>query len=584
MSRAPRRRPAPPALAVCLLAAVCSSAAVPSTARAQAPNGDASAARDGSVAQETFFDSLAVHVVNVDVYVTDKKGDPVTGLSRDDFELFEDGRPVELSNFYAVEGDRRRPRALPPASAPTSPRADPLAAPLAAEPAPEDQRLYLIVYLDNLFLKPFSRNKVIREVNRFLHFNLDPDDRVMLVTFNRTLRVAHPFTTDPELVIREMEKVETHSALAQQLATERRLAVERIDRARDILQAQTHADSYAKSLHNDVLASLRGLKELVGSLGGLPGRKAVLYVSEGLPMTAGEDLFALIDTRFGKVASSQLMANRYRVRRDFRELVDKANANRVTFYTLDAAGNQAHQSLSAEYGRSDASYIEVDFTDDMNRRETLMVMADGTGGRATLGTNNFTEGLERMASDFDTYYSLGYVPAHQGEGRYHTIEVKVKRRGLQVRHRAGYRDKTLESRVSDGTLAALLYGAAVNPLDVAIALGRPRPSDRQGRWLVPIEIRIPLARVALLPRGEERQGLLRVSVAVLDEDGDTSTPAQEPFPIVVPEAELEQARTRHFTYTAELLMRRGTHQLAVGVVDEIGGESSFLREPVRVDG
>lgn len=583
MSRTPHRPSALYSLPTRLLAVACLLAAAPPAVQAQAPNGDSPAARDGAVAQETFFDSLAVNVVNVDVYVTDKQGNPVTGLSREDFEITEDKRPVEVTNFYAVQGDRRRPRTtLPAPPAGAAPSAEPPA--LAAEPIPEDQRLYLIVYLDNLFLKPFNRNKVIREVNRFLHFKLGPDDRVMLVTFNRTLRVAQPFTTDTSLVIDEMERVETHSALAQQLSTERRMAVDRIDKARDALDAQTYADNYAKSLHNDVLASLRGLKEVVGSLGGLPGRKAVLYVSEGLPMTAGEDLFALIDSRFGKTASTQLMANRYRVRRDFNELVAKANSNRVTFYTVDAAGNQSHQSLSAEYGRSDASFIEVDFTDDINRRETLMVMAEGTGGRATLGTNNFTAGLEQMAADFDSYYSLGYVPAHQGDGRYHSIEVKVKRRGLQVRHRDGYRDKTLESRVSDGTLAALLYGAAVNPLEVSVSLGTPRPSDRQGRWLVPIEVRIPLARIALLPRGEERQGLLRVSVAVLDADGDTSIPAQEPFPISVPEAEMGLARDRFYTYTAELLMRKGSHQLAIGVVDEIGGESSFLREPVRVGG
>jgi len=55
----------------------------------------------------TYVETVDVTVVNLDVYVTDKKGVPITGLTRDDFEIFENGRPVAISNFFAVE-DRRR--------------------------------------------------------------------------------------------------------------------------------------------------------------------------------------------------------------------------------------------------------------------------------------------------------------------------------------------------------------------------------------------------------------------------------------------------------------------------------------------
>jgi hypothetical protein len=53
-----------------------------------------------------YFEEVAVEIVNVEVYVTDKDGNPVEGLSKDDFEVLEDGRPVELLNFYAVSKGR----------------------------------------------------------------------------------------------------------------------------------------------------------------------------------------------------------------------------------------------------------------------------------------------------------------------------------------------------------------------------------------------------------------------------------------------------------------------------------------------
>ncbi|HEX6202174.1 MAG TPA: VWA domain-containing protein, partial [Thermoanaerobaculia bacterium] len=386
---------------------------------------------------------------------------------------------------------------------------------------------------------------------------------------------------DVRLAQRALEEMETANAFGQQQLSERRGVIERIENARSVGEAMTHADFFAKSVHNDALNSIRSLKELVGSLGGLPGRKAILYVSEGVPMAAGEELFALVDVRHGRQASAQLMANRYLLRRDFRELVARANANRVTFYALDAAGGGAHHSLSAEYGRSDGSYIEIAFLEDANRQEPLMAMAEGTGGRAILNTNNFAGGLEGVASDLDTYYSLGYAPPNPGDGRYHDIEVRVKRRGLTARHRKGYRDKTMESRMDDGTLAALLYGASTNPLGIEVRLGKAIPVDR-GNFRVPVEVRIPLGRIALLPQGDQHHARLRVSLAAMDPDGETSVPAQQPFPVAVPSNQMDQAVQGFYTYTAELLMRPGNHQVAVGVTDELGGESAFVRRPVRV--
>lgn len=565
-----------------LLAAAALAALLPAAApAAQAPPEPQATAAEES-ADEVFFDTLAVNVVNVDVVVTDRQGKPVHDLTKDDFELIEDGKPVEIVNFYAVRDRRNAPAvdrlALPDRVVESLPSPDRA---LPGDEVPPEQRLHLIVYVDNLFIRPFQRNAVNREVSRFLQFNTRPGDQVMVVSFERTLRVRQHFTGDVRLAQRALEEMETANAFGQQQLSERRAVIERIENARSIGEAQTHADFFAKSLHNDAENSIRALKELVGSLGGLPGRKALVYVSEGIPMAAGEELFALVDLRHGRQASSQLMANRYQVRRDFRELVAKANANRVTFYALDAGGSGSHHSLSAEYGRSETSYVEIAFIEDANRQEPLMALAEGTGGRAILNTNNFAGGLDGVASDLDTYYSLGYNPPNPGDGRYHQIEVRVKGRGLTARHRQGYRDKTPESRMDDGTLAALLYGASTNPLGIEVRLGQPVPSDR-GNFRVPVEVRIPLGRVALLPQGDQHHGRLRVSVAVMDGEGETSTPSQQPFPVSVPSDQLATAQEGFYTYTAELLMRPGQHQIAVGVSDELGGETTFLRRPVRV--
>lgn len=581
----PPTTPRPPWPAVLLLAA-CALLA-PLAAVAEPP---------GEEPEPTgvFIDAIEVNVVNVEVFVTDAQGRPVGGLTKDDFELYEDGRPVEITNFYAVDEGRpsASPAAKPPSEAPAGAEPEPAAGPelpsrddLARVPA--SQRLHLIIYFDNLFLRPFNRNKVIRYVRQFLHENVGPEDRVMLVTFDRTLHVRHPFTSNVGAIGTALYEVETLTGYAEQGDTERRDVLQRIDMSRTAYEALDHADFWAKSVRDDLERSVEALKGLVGSLAGLEGRKAILYVSDGLPMNPAQDLFFLVEQRYSDSAFGLLQSGRYGARRLFRELTARANANRVTFYALEAAGLRSHQSLSAEYGGSGGeqmsagSRAEIDFISTSNHQEPLQLMALETGGLAAFNTSNFAGALAKVGTDLRSYYSLGYAPGHSGDGRYHDLRVRLKRKDLKVRHRSGYRDKTSEARVADGTLAALLFGIRSNPLEIEVDFEPERASD-QGYYLVPLRVRIPLGRVALVPQGEHHVGRLRVSVAVVDAERNMSPVEQTPLAITVPEAEIEVARTQYYVYAAELMMFPGEQQVAVGVRDEIAGQTSYLRQPVRI--
>ena len=558
------------------------AACLATTAQAQE---SAEAPAEGST-EAPFFDRVEVNVVNIDVYVTDKKGNRVTGLTIDDFEVLEDGRPVEVSNFYAVEDGVPVSEEGPVGTIETEDR---LVTGLRVDPmaVPEDQRLHLIIYFDNLFLKPFNRNKVIRQVRRFMATHVKPEDRTMLVTFERWLHVRHEFTSDRRSISDALDELETHTGFGLQQASDRRQVLRSIDIARTEDEALAHVRSYADGVYHDLGNSIRGLKEIVSSMAGLPGRKALLYVSDGLPMAAAQDLFYLLDIKYSAHLAGQLEANRYSARRLFRELTARANANRVTFYTLEAAGLRSHGSLSAEYGGgggeqlSSGSRIEVDVIHVSNRQEPLQLIAADTGGISAFNTNNLDGALTNMAGDFRSYYSLGYLPKHGGDGRYHDIEVKVKKRGLKVRHRAGYRDKSPETQVNEGTLAALMHGLGKNPLDIQLQLASGRPQEND-RYLVPFEVRIPIGKLALLPQATIHRGNLRVSVAVIDDNGRLSPIEQTPVPIEIPDSGIADARKQYYVYAAELLMRSGPQKVAIGVRDEFGGESSFIRRAVQI--
>ncbi len=556
-----------------------------------APPAKPPAAASTAKAEEPFVDIVNVGVVNVDVYVTDKQGNAIKGLTKNDFQLLENGRPVEITNFYAVN-DGKAVTPLTAAETAAAPAAPGALAPSEMEKiqTPEDQRLRLIVYVDNYNLQPFDRNRVMRELRAFIGQKLHKDDQIMLATYDRELHIRHGFTSDPSLIAAGMLDLEKISAQGVHATSDRRDVLQRIQDAQSVTEAETYAHNYAESTFNDLSFSIDALKKMIDAMAGMPGRKAVVYVSDGLQMIAGQDIFYAVQAKFGTQTTSMTSTLQYNVARRLDELTAQANANRITFYTIDAAGLRTYSANSAENQGPGSSAPGVgqlvDSVNISNLQSTLQTLAEKTGGVAILNTNTITPRLERIASDFNTYYSLGYTPPHFGDGRYYKIDVKVKgRKDLQVRHREGYRDKSIETMMSDGTLAALSFPFEQNPLGITLEFGQPRPRD-DGFYLVPVLVRIPIGKLTLIPREQTQthDARVRLFIAALDSDGGTSDVQQAPVPISIPAKDLDVAQKKQYVYSVTLLMRPGEQRVSIGVRDDVGAQACFLSRGLRVGG
>ncbi|MGH9380068.1 MAG: VWA domain-containing protein [Thermoanaerobaculia bacterium] len=534
---------------------------------------------------ETFFGRVDVDVVEVTVWVTDKDGQPVRGLQRQDFEVLEDGKPVEISNFLEVRGGEAAEEVI--AAEPAEERETETATPPAAPPARTAERpLYLAVYIDNFNIAPANRRWAMQAIERFLVTRLRPDDRVMLATYDRDLHVRQPFTTDRFAVTDAIG--ETLRVVAEQSSRdrERRQVLEDIFTAGTPGGALFAADSHARYVELEVRRAMDVLRDVVQSLAGLEGRKALLYVADGLPDVPAEDLFMAVDQRF-QDQSALLRARRYDLHSRYQELFRRANASGVTLYTLDAKGQPVDASASAEYSGvlqhvPGANVNVIEITRQQNLAAPMLALAAETGGRAILRTNALDDALAGVGRDFTDYYSLGYRRAPSGEQRYHTIKVRLKRKGLQVRHREGYLEKDADTRLREGTEAALQHGMEANPLGIEIRFHEPQGGEG-GQLDLPVEIRIPLDRVALIPRADAYQGRLEVAVAILDTDG-RSTPVlvQPPLDLVVPAADWPEAQSKYYTYALSLRVHEGRQRVTVAVRDALANQTSYLNEPVTL--
>lgn len=543
-----------------------------------------------------FVDRVDVNVVNVEVFVTDDQGRRVTGLEKDDFEILVDGEPVEPSNFFAVSQPDRVAAELARTRASreghdVSPASD----------LPPEQQLNLVVYVDHFNLRPANRERALEELEGFLEDRMFQGDRVMLIGYDGQLEVVQPFTRDWSRVRRGLESLGKVKAMGIQQDAERGQALRLIRLAEqedEPLMAQQAVRSYVQQQQHELRRSLSALERTVRSMSGLPGRKAMLYVSDGLPRRIGEELYQYMGLVFGDdiirggelQPASQFIDTRIEsLNEDQGQLFDnitrEANAQGVTFYTVEARGGAGQAGIGADI---DSTLIEgggrvaLEASRTLNYQEPLIDMAQATGGSAILNTYELSDAFYRAGADFDHFYSLGFRSPAEESGEYRQVEVRVKGRPeLQVRHRRGFTDKPAEERMADRTLASLVFEMQSNPLGVEMEFGE---AERQGRkeFHLPLLVRIPIDNVTLLPNGELQEGRLRIYLAVKDEEGSVSDVAQFTYPVQVPRDKMAEAKGKEVGFARVLAVRPGTPQVVIGVWDELSGTESFVTKAVEV--
>ena len=549
-----------------------------------------------AVAQEpsgpqVFRETTEVNVVNVEVVVTDRQGLPVTGLEREHFELLENGQPVQISNFFAVEGGREALRVV--TAGPDEPPP-----PTAG---PRIRQSHLIVFVDNANIRETSRRKVFKRLEEFLRFNWRPSLWAMVVSNDRSLTIRQEFTPELDTVLKALDELAGKASALPRFDAERRTLMRLIEDVNveagsgffgvtsgadpALIQGQAQAllpqiRAYSEERLHDVRQTLGILDQFVSMAAGMPGRKSVLYVSDGLSLRPGEALYDGFARRFqllgsvGANTSPDLEASREDATADFRDLVTRANTSGVTFYTIDASPVAALVRGSADTGSSAGGNFgswrdAIESTEQSVRQDSLVMMADGTGGRYGFSPATFDELFDGILTDFDNFYSLGYVADRIESGKKRDILVRLRDdpRGLVVRYRRSFRDKTALELAAERAQAALLIEDLDNPLAITVEPGESRPHE-EGNYLVKLVVKVDLDGLVLLPEEEMLRGHVSLFVAVRDDRGRASAVRRIFCPIQIPQTEAADGASGTAACGIRLLMRQGRQRVAVSVLDE----------------
>src|SRR5262249_15124054 len=248
--------------------------------------------------------------------------------------------------------------------------------------------------------------------------------------WNRSLKVRRKFTSEGGEIVALLDKIELETGGGSTVAGERRDALQRIDDSQSAGEATQIARSYAQSLRNDLQFTVESIKDTINGLAGVAGRKILIYVSEGLPSTAGYEIFEAAQLKYREQASS-LEQFEFQMDAKYAGIIQAANAQGVTLWPLDASGLTSDELISAEDRQ--IQNRPSSFMMRENMQGPIKLMAEQTGGQAATNTNDWKKNLDELTKDFSNFYSIGYRTTRSAADRPHSVQVAVKRSGLKVR-------------------------------------------------------------------------------------------------------------------------------------------------------
>jgi len=422
-------------------------------------------ATSADLAQEHASQSGAVlrvetRLVELSVVAQDSSGRAVTGLSRGDFTLYDDGKPIPIDVFSAASLQRVPEATLPPNT--FSNRVG-------------GQPIITVVLLDGLNTSFHDQSWARTEVVRFLE-QLRPEDRVGIMLLGEHLYVLQNFTSDPQILLAALRNapvrnprevagaappqsnwdeadqaavnvvgspvstsvdpstqvgVTSNAALAPSAGSGAAAAgsgnaIGAAAEAAAMAQMEAIMNQFQghESAHFQVDSAQRTLDALIAIahyLAHFPGRKNLIWVSSSFPISLGFDTPRQPGDTRDQIHFTSDLENAYK---KFKTALNNAN---MAIYPVDARGLVAGAPGTTDWNNLYSS------------QDTMKELASATGGRAFVNTNDIARAMRAAADDSQASYELGfYLHDIKWNGQYHALKVKVSRPGVHLRYRQGY--------------------------------------------------------------------------------------------------------------------------------------------------
>ena len=530
-----------------------------------------------------YGETIEVRVVNLDVVVTDRDGNPVTGLTRDDFEIYENGKKKEITNFLEVD-ERVKPGA--DAKAASAPRAS---------------RLNFVFFVDNTTLHPFNRNKVLGAMKNFVEQTMRDGDMATVVTWNPGLKQDLAMTGERAKVLETLNAIETRSGLATTLEADKERVRDQLRQLTVDMQMAPHegtiisqgdsgskvpkppygsalgiVNQFAEIQMGALQSKSEGFRNVIAGVRALEGRKALIFLTESFSMAPAREMYEFLDSikssfDDGATQNPRTEILHYNDETLIASITRDANAAGVTLYPISATGMSGGIELPTVIDNTRSNNAQQK-SPGILPDQSLHEMAAVTGGLAVTGTNDFLRGFNRIANDLTVYYSIGYRGEAPAKDAVRSQAVKVKHAGLVVRNRESFTAKTAKTEVAEAVKSNLFAISQNNQMKITVSAGAKSATD-DDRISLPIDVTIPIASLSLTPQGTELTGRFAVYTGFTRADGTSSPVKKSEYPIHFAAESLK--RRESVTVRITVTMDKATETVSVGVVDQTSNATGF---------
>ena len=491
--------------------------------------------------QSDYIFHAQTDLVLVNVTVRDKNGNFVRSLKPGDFSVFEDNKPQKVVSFDIENTDAVATQEVA--------QANPLPEETAAKPTStqslasvvnefKDRRLIVLLF-DLSAMEPDEIDRAITSAVRYVDTQMAPADLVAIVSLGSSLLVNQDFTTDHDLLKKELLAFNTASGQGFEEGS-----TGSTEGTPDTAQPFTVDDTEYNIFNTD--RRLEALRSVAERLSHVQQKKSLIYFSSGMDRTGIEN------------------------QSELRAATNAAVRANLAIYTMDMRGLQAIvaggeaqnaslRGVSAYSGQSMMNALNSNFT----TQETLVTLASDTGGRAFLDSNDFGKIFKSVQDDSSTYYMLGYHSTNPArDGRYRHITVKVNVPGVKVDYRRGYyapadyqhstkedKERQLEEQLASelpATDLPLYLGAAYFRLD-------------GNRFSVPISLVVPGSQIPFVRSSDRDKATLDVIGVVTDKDSRPMTTIRDTVKLAVDTA--DNVTKKNVQYNTALTLTSGRYHL-----------------------
>ena len=503
---------------------------------------------------------VTTEIVLVNVIARDKKGNLIRDLKPSDFTLYEDGQKQQIASFDFENVDELQ-TAGGAGDTVTGTAAGSLLRPSSQGPDVQarDRRLMLL-FFDFSAMQPEEIDRAVEAGKKYVQTNMQPADMVALVSLATNMKLDLDFTADKAKIL---------SVLSSYNGTEgqgfENGASGSSEGAAETGGSYTADDTDYNTFSAD--RKLLALQSVMQAMGKIPQKKSLIYFSNGISQSGVDNQSAL------RAATATAV---------------KAN---VSIYPVDVRGLSAFPpggqaqaaSLHGQSAYSGASVLN-DLNGNASSQETLYTLADDTGGKAFMDTNDFSGVFKQVQKDTSAYYVLGYTSTnHLKDGHFRRIRVQVNRPDIKLEYRPGYyagRDFQHMKQVDREQQLDDELAAELPQTDVAVYAGTAYFRQDDSHYYLAVSLVIPGTQIPFVQEKDKDSATIDIIGVVLESGKFPMGRQRDTVKLAVDSA--QQVRRKNVQYNTAFVLPPGNFHLKFIVRENRTGRMGSFETDVRI--